>query len=178
MNRTEHLQEVLRLEGLADAARQRAQDHRDALAADARDELDREGAAPTWRVSDIGTITLPVSQPTPFVHHPAAFLAWCKQRYPDAIEHIEQVRGSFQTALLAGALLEEGEVIDGGTGEVIPGVSVRPGGVPKALTIRATPEAKAVFAAIGARLLDDLLAGPDEPVGHLDAAQLVEVPRG
>jgi hypothetical protein len=171
MNRTERLQHVLRLEGIAAAARDRAQQHRAALTDDARAELEREGAAPTWRVTDIGTITLPVSKEQPFVADPARFLDWCKQRHPDQVEHIEQVRGAFQASLLAEAFIEEGDVIDGSTGEVMPGVSVRPGGLPQALTIRATPEARAVFAAVGARLLDDLLTDP-EPVGHLEPSEV------
>lgn len=162
MNRTERLQEVLRLEGLAVAARNRAQEHRAALTEDARAELEREGAAPTWRVSDIGTITLPVSKEQPFVFNEAVFLAWCKERHPDQVEHVERVRGAFQASLLSGAFIEEGDVVDGQSGEIVPGVAVRPGGQPQALTIRATPEARALFEADGARLLDDLLAIPAE----------------
>lgn len=172
MNRTERLQEVLRLDGIASAARNRAQEHRAALTDDARAEFEREGAAPTWRVADIGTITLPVSKEEPFVVNSTTFLAWCKERYPDQVEHIEQVRGAFQASLLAGAFVEEGDVVDGQSGEIVPGLAVRPGGLPRSLTIRATPEARAVFDAIGARLLDDLLATPAEPAGELDASEL------
>jgi hypothetical protein len=174
MNRTERLQEVLRLDGIAAAARNRAQEHRAALTDDARAELEREGSAPTWRVSDIGTITLPVSKEEPFVFNETAFLAWCKERHPDQIEHIERVRGAFQASLLAGAFIEEGDVVDGQSGEILPGVAVRPGGQPRSLTIRATPEARAVFDAIGARMLDDLLAGSAEPVGHLEVAEVTQ----
>jgi hypothetical protein len=172
MNRTERLQEVLRLEGIASAAMARSAEHRQALAVAARAELEREGAAPTWRVTDIGAITLPVSKEEPFVAAPDLFLAYCRERYPDAVERIEQVRPSFQEALFRMAILEEGDVVDGGSGEVVPGVAIRPGGVPRSLSIRPTPEAKAVYAAAGAQLLDTLLAPPAEPVGHLEPSEV------
>jgi hypothetical protein len=171
MNRTERLQEVLRLEGIATAALNRAQEHRAAFDLAARTELEEEGSAPSWRVSDLGIITLPVSKQTPFVDNAITFLAWVKDRYPEKVEKLERVSAAFQAALLAKAFIEEGGVVDGATGEVIPGVSVRPGGVPKSLSITPTPEARAVFDAIGERLLDDLLADP-EPVGHLEPSEV------
>lgn len=82
MNRTERVQEVLRLEGLADAAKRRAAEHRAALDADARAELEREGTAPSWRLPDIGTVALAVSKQAPVVADIEALTAWCLARYP------------------------------------------------------------------------------------------------
>jgi hypothetical protein len=157
VNRSERLQALLRLEGLASAARALAAEHRIALNAEATAEYEREGAAPTWRLADLGTIILPVSHETPVVQDAVAFTAWCSERYPSEVETLAQIRPHFQATLLK-RVQPLGEVVmDPATGEAIPGLGVRAGGIPKALTIRATPEAEAVFAAIGRRELADLL---------------------
>jgi hypothetical protein len=162
MNRTERLQEVLRLEGLAAAASARARVYRDELSLEARDELAREGSAPTWRVPDLATITLAVSKETPYVADDWLLLQWCKDRYPDQVETVEQVRGTFRSSLLVSGIISGESVVDSLTGEVVPGLAVRPGGVAQSLTIRPSHAAKEVFAAIGERLLDDVLAAPLE----------------
>jgi hypothetical protein len=162
MNRTERLQEVLRLEGLAAAASARARVYRDELSLEARDELAREGSAPTWRVPDLATITLAVSKETPYVADDWLLLQWCTDRYPDQVETVEQVRGTFRSSLLVAGIISGESVVDSLTGEVVPGLAVRPGGVAQSLTIRPSHAAKEVFAAIGERLLDDVLAAPLE----------------
>src|SRR4051812_35331628 len=100
MSRFDRVREVLRLEGLATAAKTRAGEHRQALEDDARAELAREGAAPTWRITDVGTITLPVTAAGLVVDNPAAVLAWCKERHPEQIETVELVRSAYLAALL------------------------------------------------------------------------------
>jgi hypothetical protein len=172
VNRTERLQEVLRLEGLAAAAAARAKTYRDELALEARDELAREGSAPTWRMPDLATITLAVSKETPYILDEHLLLQWCKQRYPSEVETVEQVRGAFRQRLLVEGIISGDSVVDGATGEVIPGAAVRPGGVPQSLTIRPSQAARVVYAAMGERTLEDLLAPDPEPQGHLDMADL------
>lgn len=172
MNRTERLQEVLRLEGIAAAASTRAKVYREELSVEARDELAREGSAPTWRVPDLATITLSVSKETPYILDEHLLLQWCKDRYPEHVETVERVAGAFRAGLLVDAIVSGDSIIDGATGEVIPGGGVRPGGVPQSLTIRASHAARVVYAAMGERDLGDLLAGPDEPQGHLETADL------
>jgi hypothetical protein len=173
MNRAERLQELLRLEGLIAAAKERVTDHRVALNAEAAGEYEREGMAPTWRWPDLGTVILPVSKETTVVSDPEALVKWCRERYPTEVETLAQIRPAFQVALLQRCRGDAGGdyVVDMATGELVPGLAVRPGGVPKALTIRPTPEATALFAAVGRQTLDGLF----EPVGHLEAA---EVPGG
>lgn len=166
MNRSERLQALLRLEGLASAARELAAEHRVALNAEATAEYEREGAAPTWRLPDLGSITLPVSHETPFVQDPAAFVDWCRGRYSTEVETVASVRPNFLAAFLKRAQPAGEIVMDPATGEIIPGLGVRPGGIPKALTIRANPEAEAVFAAIGRRELADLLAPAETSEDH------------
>lgn len=161
MNRTERLQEVLRLEGLAAAANARAKAHRDELSLEARAELDREGSAPTWRLPDLATISLAVSKETPFVADDWQLLQWCKDRHPDQVETVEQVRGTFRSSLLVTGIISGESVVDNLTGEVVPGLAVRVGGIAQSLTIRPSHAAKALFAEMGERTLAELLT----PVG-------------
>lgn len=172
MNRTERLQEVLRLEGIAAAANTRARFYRDELAFEARDELAREGSAPTWRMTDLATITLAVSKETPYILDEHLFRKWVEQRYPDEVETVTQVKGAFRAQLLADVIVSGDAIVDGRSGEVIPGGAVRPGGVPQSLTVRPSHAARVVFAAMGERLLDEMLDPPAEPQGHLDMADL------
>ncbi|TDC48847.1 hypothetical protein E1258_27630 [Micromonospora sp. KC207] len=175
MNRTERVQEVLRLEGLADAAKKRAAEHRAALDADARAELEREGTAPSWRLPDIGTVALAVSKEAPVVADIEALTKWCLARYPGEVETVHQIRASFQTALLGRVVCDGDVVVDPGTGEVVPGMAVRLGGMPQSLSIRPSRDARAVYAAAGAQMLDGLLLLAGEVPGHLDPA---DVPGG
>lgn len=165
MNRVERLQELFRLEGLITAARERVTDHRAALGAEAAGEYEREGMAPTWRWPDLGTVILPVSKETPVVADPEALVEWCRQRHPSELETLVQIRPAFQAALMH-RVSPSGDVVIDVTGEVVPGLAVRAGGVPKALTIRPTSDATALFAAVGRRTLDDLLGPADDPEDH------------
>ncbi len=158
MNRSDRLQQILRLEALAAAAKTAAADHRAELGAEAAAEFEQHGTAPTWRLSDLGTITLPVSKETAYVADPQAFVDWCTLRYPSEVETIAQLRPAFQAALLARLHLEGSSAVDTATGEEVPGLAVRPGGVPKSLTIRPSAEASAVFAEVGRQDLGRLLA--------------------
>lgn len=168
MNRTERLQEVLRLEGLAAAANARAKEYREHLALEARDELAREGSAPTWRVPDLATITLAVSKETPYILDEHLLLQWCKQRHPEMVETVEQVKGAFRARLLVEAVISGDAVIDGATGEAVPGAAVRPGGVPQSLTIRASQAARTVYAAMGEQILEGLAGAPAADVAGTD----------
>lgn len=165
MNRVERLQELLRLDGLIAAAKDRVSEHRVALSTEAGGEYEREGMAPTWRWPDLCTVILPISKETPVVTDAEALVDWCRERYPSELETFVRIRPAFQDALLRRGQPVGESVMDPATGEAIPGMGVRPGGIPKALTIRATPEATALFAAVGRQMLDDLMATADIPGG-------------
>ncbi|MGW4467500.1 hypothetical protein [Micromonospora sp. NPDC004704] len=175
MTRVERVQEILRLEGLADAATKRAKEVRAALDTEARAELEEQGTAPSWRMRDIGTVALPLSKEAPVISDIDALLAWCKERYPTEVEAREQIRAAFQTALLTRVACAGDVVVDPETGEVVPGMAVRAGGMPRTLTITASRDAKAVFAAAGQQMLEELLALAGEVPGHLDPS---DVPDG
>jgi hypothetical protein len=159
MNRSERLQELLRLDGLIAAAKERAAEHRVALNAEAAGEYEREGMAPTWRWPDLGTVILPISKETAVISDMEALVEWCRQRHPSELETLVQVRPAFQLALMHRVQPAGEVVVDPATGEIVPGLAVRAGGAPKALTIRPTPEATAVFAEAGRQMLGLLIPG-------------------
>lgn len=172
MNRTDRVREVLRLEGLAAAAKKRAAEHRAALDAEARAELDQHGTAPSWRMPGIGTVALPVSTEAPVIDDIAALTKWCRERHPSEVETVEQIRPAFQAALLARLVCDGDVVVDPDTGEIVPGMAVRRGGMPMSLTIRPSREVRDEYTAAGERLVDGLLLVESEVPGHLDPSEV------
>lgn len=157
MNRLEATQNVLKLEAAAAQLKERAKTIRLELDADARHEFEEQGAAPTWRLADLGTWSLPVSKEAPYVADPAALTEWVKQRYPSEV--VEVVNPAFQSALLS-RLMPLGEVVmDMGTGEVVPGLGVRPGGLPLSLRFKANGDALAVADQHAGQLVAQVTAG-------------------
>lgn len=159
MNRRERFVEVLRLEGLAAAAKARANTLRDALEAEACAEHERDGTAPTWRVADLGTVTLPVSKESVVVADHAALLRWCKERHPEQVHTVEEVYASFQGALLATCVIVGDVAALPDTGEVVPGLAVRPGGQPGSLTLRPGTGVRRWFQQLGEAALRHLDVG-------------------
>ena len=100
MNRADRVSHILQLEALAAAARARALVMRSDLADEATTELEREGAAPTWRLPEIGTVSMPLSKETVVVADPAALLAWCQERHPEQIRQVAEIYPAALTALL------------------------------------------------------------------------------
>lgn len=145
-NRADVVRGVLLWEGVASAAKAKAATFRDQLTADARNEYSEQGTAPTWRLKDVGVVTLPLSNEAPYVADLEALTKWAKERHPDQVETIEQLRAAFVAALLARVEVDEGEVIDTTTGEIVPGIGVREGGLPKALSITPAKAARALIA--------------------------------
>jgi len=145
MNRAEIVRGVLIWEQVAAAAKERAGEFRERLNADARAEFDEQGTAPTWRLPDIGAVTLPVSVETPYVADMEALQKWAADRYPAEVETVVQLRPEFVAGLTARVIVDDGQVIDQTLGEVVPGFGVRAGGIPKALSIRPTPAAKSMI---------------------------------
>lgn len=141
MNRAEATRQVLLLEAARDQLDARAKALREGMNADAVAEYEEQGSAQTWRF-DIGTWSQGVSREAPVVADPAAFAAWVKDRYPTAV--IEQVVPAFQKALLASLDCITDFVIHPDTGEVVPGLGVRPGGRPLPLRFKPKDDALAV----------------------------------
>ena len=144
MNRLEATQNVLKLEAAAAQLKERAKAIRLELDTDARHEFEEQGSAPTWRLADLGTWSLPVSKESVYVADEAALLAWVKRSYPTEVETMERVRPAFQAALLGSLDTITDYAILPDTGEVVPGVGVRAGGQPLSLRFKANGDALAV----------------------------------
>lgn len=167
MTRLDDVREVLWLEALSTAALQAAGERRAKLQAEAEAEYRTQGHAGNWKFPDIATVTLPVSKETPVVHDLSVFQKWVGQRYPGELEVITRVRESWLRNFLERVVFVEGEqVVMPGDGEIVPGLAVRRGGTPKALSIRAEPNAKAVLALHAGEGLKRMAldAGPSVPV--------------
>lgn len=172
MNRFEKIRQVLLWEQVAAAARAKAAVHRDELTQDAQAEYAEQGTAPTWRLPDIGTVSLPVSTERVVVADEPTLTAWVAAFHPDEVETLTRVRPAFLTALLAECRGDEGGVVWMREGALVPGLAVRPGGQPQSLSFRPSPDAKRVAAAGAERLVESLeqqigqpivLAEPGEP---------------
>lgn len=146
MNRAELAKEVARREALAvawtDSAKElRADLHRRALA-----EFEQEGTGVSWTIRDLGKVILPLSTEAPVISDLDALLKWVKERHPEHVETIEQVRAAFQTWLLQNVeITETGDVVSP-DGEIVPGMAVREGNKPKSLTITVETPVKRLFA--------------------------------
>lgn len=156
-NRADVVKGVLLWEGVEKAAKKKAAALREQLNADARSEYEEQGTAPTWRLPDIGTVILPLTTETPYIADIEAFTKWTKERHPEQVEHIEQLRTTFVAALLARVELDDGQVIDTTTGEIVPGIGVREGGLPKSLSITPGKTARLLIAAHA----EDMIAALD-----------------
>ena len=155
MNRFEVIRRTLMWEQVAAAARAKSTALREQLTADARAEYAEQGTAPTWRLPDIGTVTLPVSKETVYVADEAALVEWVMRNMPTEVETIHRVRASYLSRLTATAR-HDGAVVYDDEGTVIPGLAVRPGGQPQSLSFRPTADAKAVAAEGAGRLVESL----------------------
>lgn len=156
MNRAEMTRRVLLLEAAARQCKDRAAKVRADLDADAKAELEEQGTAPTWRL-DIGTWSLPVSKEAATITDGAVLVQWVKRRYPSEV--VEVVNPAFQSALLS-RLSTAGEVVvDPATGEVVPGLGVRPGGVPQSLRFRPAGDAQAVADQAADAIVAEVFAG-------------------
>lgn len=156
MNRAEATRQVMLLEAAAGRLKEHAKTLRLDLDADARAELAEQGTAPTWRL-DLGTWSLPVSKEAATITDGAALVGWCKRRYPSEI--VEVVNPAFQEALLRRLRLDADVAVDPSTGEVVPGVGVRPAGVPQSLRFRPAGDALAVADQAAAALVGEVAAG-------------------
>ncbi|MFC7276267.1 hypothetical protein ACFQS1_19920 [Paractinoplanes rhizophilus] len=155
MNRAEMTRRVLLLEAARDQIDAKARALREDLNADARAEYEEQGSAQTWRF-DIGTWSQGISKEAPVVEDPSVFAAWVKGRWPSEV--MEVVNPAFQRALLA-RLTPMGEsVVDQRTGELVPGLAVRPGGVPLTLRFKPNGDALAVADQHAAQLVAEVTA--------------------
>lgn len=158
MNRQDKVKEIARQEAIAAAWKENAARLRAEVEAEAKEEFEANGNGITWNFRDLGKVTMPLSTEAPVVADIDALLKWCKERHPENVETVEQVRAAYQTWLLGNAKCDGDLVVHPGTGEVIPGMAVRQGGQPKALTITVDRDVKALYANYAKQAVADQLA--------------------
>jgi hypothetical protein len=144
VNRADLTRQVLLYDQLAAAAKAKAAEARAALDEQAREELSSQGMAPTWRLPDVGTISLPVSQESVYIADGNAFMDWLERNQPAAIDRIRAVNPQWQAKLEKTFAIAGDAVVDPATGEVVPGYGVRRGGLPMALRIVPSGDARAM----------------------------------
>lgn len=144
MNRADLTKQVLLYDQLAAAAKAKAAIARAELDMQAKAELETQGMAPTWRLPLIGTITLPVSQESIYIADGNALMDWLEQHQPAAVDHIRAINPEWQRKLEKTFAVSDDVVVDTATGEIVPGYGVRRGGLPMALSIRPSADAKAM----------------------------------
>lgn len=166
MNRQELIWRTLLWESIVSAARAKASAMRDELTADARAEYAEQGTAPTWRLPDIGTVSLPVSRETVYVADETALIDWARRFHPDEVETVTRLRPAFLAALLAESRGTDDAVVWLREGALVPGLAVRPGGAPQSLSFRPSAAAKQVAAEGAAALVDAV----EREIGGGDAA--------
>jgi hypothetical protein len=146
VNRADLTKQVLLYDQLAAAAKAKAAVARQLLDEQAKAELETQGMAPTWRLQDIGTITLPISQQTVYVADSAALVKWAAGISSSAVVEETTVRMNpeWHRGLEQNLIVIGDAVVWKPTGEVVPGYAVRQGGLPMALSIRPSADAKAL----------------------------------
>ncbi len=162
-NRADLAHEAVFWAAVAEQAAARAKPARAGQEEQARAELARDGVAPTWRIPGLGTVPLAVTQPSVTVVDEQAYLAWVAERHPTEVEEVVRVRAAFDADLRRQLAAAECDPPCTPGGEVIPGLSFRPGGQPAGVSVRATSAAKATALAVARDVLDSLrpTAPPD-----------------
>lgn len=153
-NRADLARQGLFWDSVAEAAREKSRAARAALTEAAVEEFERDGCAPTWRIPGIGTVPLALTSSSVAVVDGVAFLEWVAARYPDEIEHTPRVRPAFADRLLKAAV-KLGDPPSTADGEVIPGLTFRPGGQPRGIQIRPDADAKEAAAELAQSFLDE-----------------------
>lgn len=162
---SETVKSIMLLEAFAEEAKRLAGLRRDELGLKARKQLEEDGTAPSWHVPAVAKVTLGVTKTAAYVSDVAKLTAWAAARHPQQIEQV--IRPAFVTSLLASLEIEGEVAVDKETGEIVPGIGVRQGGMPKNLSIVAERGVKAGMAELVTGMLatahPELTAGPAEP---------------
>jgi hypothetical protein len=167
VNIAEETRHIIALEALAEHATQLAKGKRAEIDAQARKELTEKGVAPSWAVPELAKVTLSLSKTATVVTDAAKLLAWVADRYPARVETIRRIREPFLSTFLKTLAVAGEQAVDRETGEIVPGVTVRKGGQPVHLSIKAEPEVKQAMAETVAALMASahpaIVGAPAEP---------------
>lgn len=160
---------ILVLEAFAAEATRIAAEKRAEIAQAARAQLARDGVAPSWTLPAIAKVTLGLTKEAVEVADAGKLLAWVAQRMPSEIEEILQVRPAYVRTLIAQVKTDGDLVFWPETGEIVPGLAVRPGGRPKGLTITAQPGIKAAIATGVSEMLGTAHAAITAPTAEAES---------
>lgn len=149
----DEVRNILVLEAFAAEATRIAADKRASLNEAARRQLESEGVAPSWTLPGIAKVGLSFSKPATVVADAAKLTAWIIAKRPELTEQITRVRPADQAAFLVGLDTQDGVPVDRETGEIVPGIEVRPGGQPKSLNVIPDAEVKATLSGQVAQML-------------------------
>lgn len=156
MNRTEKALRAAYLEQVAAAINLEARSLRNDLEEEALTEYQTHGTAVSWRTPDINVVAA-VSKEAVTVSDPSALREWVALRHPTEVELVPTIRPAWLGGLLERAQPAGDVACDPETGEVIPGLGVRPGGVFSGIRIVPTPAAKQALAAVAKAHVADVL---------------------
>ena len=156
MNRTEKALRAAYLEQVAAAINLEARGLRNDLEEEALDEYKKHGTAVSWRTPDINVVAA-VSTEAVKVSDLDALTEWVWERHPTEVVLAPTIRPAWLTGLLSRAKPAGDVACDPETGEVIPGLGVRAGGVFSGIRIVPTPAAKQALAAVAKAHVADVL---------------------
>jgi hypothetical protein len=158
VNRTELVTRIVFFDQIAARAKEAAQALRNDLTADARAEFEEQGTAPTWRIPEVATVATAVTHEAPGLADEAAFVAWVRERYPTEVETVHRARPAWMAPFLASLAASGDDAVDTSTGEVVPGITMRPGGNFAGVSIRPTAQGKAIIGAVAGAALEKVTA--------------------
>lgn len=156
MNRTEVVTRIVFYDQVAAKAKEAAQALRETLALDARAEFEEQGTAPTWRIPDVATVATAVTHESAALVNERAFVAWVAQRFPTEVETIQRARPAWMAPYLSTLVASGEDAVDPATGEVVPGIAMRPGGNFAGVSIRPTAQGKAVIGAVAGAAFEQI----------------------
>lgn len=144
---------ILILEAFATEATRIAATKRIALNEQARQQLETEGVAPSWTLPGVAKVGLSFTKQAAAVTDMVKLTDWMVAKHHDLTETIVQIRPTQLTRFLAELSTEDGVPVDKETGEIVPGITIRPGGQPKSLSVIPDPGVKVTISDQVAQML-------------------------
>lgn len=170
MSRADRAEQVALWRAIAEQAKTRADQCEAGFESAIGDEYRVEGAATTWRVKDLVTISGRTSNASARIADNGDFLAWMKAHRPEDVETIERVKPTAQSAILKGCHPDAGgTAVLTAAGDEIAGVEWVPGGTFQGVSFKFEPSAKAAWSEAARDLLDRLLLAPPDEVQNIAA---------
>lgn len=170
MSIAEETRRILILEAFAKEANLLASEGRARLRKQAVEQLNSDGVAPSWTLPQIATVTLGTTTGGVYVDDDAKLTAWVQQIAPDQIRQVPEVSAEFMASLLKTVTVDGDLIVWPDTGEIVPGLKVKPAGEPKNLAIVPKPGVRGVLDSRVAEMLGTAHAAiTGTPIETVDA---------